>query len=253
MKWGNLEMMGLYVEDKPNGRKETHMIGRTRNLPHKYFYRKCMEYPGESSIEWTPWEKVDLDIEADHVVPIIFNRNLFLFWPTFRVKNDDDQKNDDYKETGKSYQKQKENLHYLETTLNKAEYFNNKWINRKVGKEPVNIYAESSPKLPELKHFTFHLAGNANLIFVGPNLNINPLPIQAESTTTPAPVTIFESFRSSKVSDRKETVVASFAFIDQETGAGIPNISCNINVNWDNWKFDFDLQGNPTYTTNRFH
>ncbi|MBK6620719.1 MAG: hypothetical protein IPG32_07535 [Saprospirales bacterium] len=90
-----------------------------------------------------PWEKVDW-ILKDHVVPIIFNRNLFLFWPTFRVKNDDDQKNDDYKETGKSYQKQKKIYIISRQLLNKAEYFNNKWINRKVGKEPVNIYAESS-------------------------------------------------------------------------------------------------------------
>jgi hypothetical protein len=29
---------------------------------------------------WSAWERVDLDIEGDHLLPVIWNRRLHLFW-----------------------------------------------------------------------------------------------------------------------------------------------------------------------------
>jgi hypothetical protein len=55
-----------------------HVIGRTRGTPHTYFYRRRVD-----SKEWTPWEEVEVDIEGDHLLPIVFNRRLYLFWPLF--------------------------------------------------------------------------------------------------------------------------------------------------------------------------
>ena len=34
------------------------------------------------SAHWTAWEKVDLDIEGDHLIPVVWNRRLYLFWPS---------------------------------------------------------------------------------------------------------------------------------------------------------------------------
>src|SRR5262249_53338823 len=36
---------------------------------------------------WTPWEKIDADIEGEHLVPVIFQRRLHLFWTAFREAN----------------------------------------------------------------------------------------------------------------------------------------------------------------------
>lgn len=49
-------------------------------LPYIYYYRKR-----ENNV-WTPWEKLELDIEGDHIIPIIFNRRLYLIWPLFIEK-----------------------------------------------------------------------------------------------------------------------------------------------------------------------
>ena len=43
-----------------------------------------MQYglPGGGA-SWTPWEAVDLDIQGDHLIPVVWDGRLYLFWPTF--------------------------------------------------------------------------------------------------------------------------------------------------------------------------
>jgi hypothetical protein len=55
-----------------------HVVGRTRGDPHLYFYRRWVD-----DARWTPWERVDLDIEGDHLIPVVCSGRLFLLWPTF--------------------------------------------------------------------------------------------------------------------------------------------------------------------------
>ena len=52
-----------------------HVFGRTRSAPHRYFHRQWVD-----GTHWTPWEKLELDIEGDQIVPIVHNRRLYLFW-----------------------------------------------------------------------------------------------------------------------------------------------------------------------------
>ena len=35
---------------------------------------------------WSSWEKVDLDITAENVVPAVFHKKLYLFWPVIEKK-----------------------------------------------------------------------------------------------------------------------------------------------------------------------
>ena len=59
-----------------------HVIGRTKASPHIYYYRTYnMNYS-----TWSAWEKIDVDITGDHVVPIVYNRKLHLFWLVFTEK-----------------------------------------------------------------------------------------------------------------------------------------------------------------------
>jgi peptidoglycan hydrolase-like protein with peptidoglycan-binding domain len=59
-----------------------HVFGRTLATPRIYFYRRLVNASTPSPL-WTPWEKVDLDIQGDHLIPIVWNRRVYLFWPTF--------------------------------------------------------------------------------------------------------------------------------------------------------------------------
>ncbi len=70
-----LEICGMYHEE--NGANNdadniTHVIGRT--VSRQYYYRR-QEYGS-----WTPWEKVDVDIEDNPVLPVVWKGRLFLFW-----------------------------------------------------------------------------------------------------------------------------------------------------------------------------
>ena len=79
-----LEIMGMYEDTwGATGDEEIdvlHVFGRTRDVPHLYYYRRC-----EDEARWTPWEQVELDIQSDHLIPIVYNGRLYLFWPTFKL------------------------------------------------------------------------------------------------------------------------------------------------------------------------
>lgn len=76
-----LEIVGMYCEDKEDPSPYTlHIIGRNYNEPYKYFYRKF------SHGVWTPWEPVNLQMDGDHIAPVIWRNRLYLFWVTFNFK-----------------------------------------------------------------------------------------------------------------------------------------------------------------------
>lgn len=92
-----LDICGMYWEGERDGRPRgegiLHVFGRTFNAPHKYFYRRWLE--GEmGSGTWTAWEALNLNIESGpvdggvHLIPVVFNRRLYLFWPVFTEKPD---------------------------------------------------------------------------------------------------------------------------------------------------------------------
>lgn len=81
-----LEISGIFREEDLNN---LHVFARTKNAPHSYFYRRR-----EDGFRWTAWESMDLEIEGEHLIPVIFNRRPMLFWPVFseipqEVTNDD--------------------------------------------------------------------------------------------------------------------------------------------------------------------
>ena len=85
-----LEICGLYHEvetDTPKGEGSTtvdvlHVFGRTRGMPKVNYYRR------RAHGAWTAWEQVNVDIEGDHLIPVVFNRRLYLFWPIFTEKTE---------------------------------------------------------------------------------------------------------------------------------------------------------------------
>jgi len=80
-----LEIAGFYHEDDGDN-AIIHVFGRTPGAePHLYYYRRY-DYR-----QWTPWEKVELDIQGDYLVPAVVGKRLFLFWPIFTEVPDDSQ------------------------------------------------------------------------------------------------------------------------------------------------------------------
>ena len=71
----------MHIEDKPDpARNALHVIGRTYDEPHRYFYRRY------AYGTWTPWEPVGAEVEGDHLAPVIWRDRLYLFWVTFLEK-----------------------------------------------------------------------------------------------------------------------------------------------------------------------
>ncbi len=75
-----LEIVGLCVEESP---QVVHILARTQATPPVYYYRRYMV----DAKYFTPWEKVDVNIEGDHVLPIVYNRRLWLLWLVFTKKD----------------------------------------------------------------------------------------------------------------------------------------------------------------------
>ncbi len=59
-----------------------HVVGRTRAHPALYYYRSF----DLNTNEWSPWEKVEVDIQSEQVIPVVYNRRLYLFWLNFIEK-----------------------------------------------------------------------------------------------------------------------------------------------------------------------
>ncbi len=145
-----LEIVGLYQED--NGDYSTvHVFGRTRGAePHHYYYRRY-DYR-----QWTPWEKVELDIQGDYLIPAVVNHQLFLFWPIF-TEVPDEAGNSAVKvpapgQTSFTPDKTKKRLR-LQMAF--SQYRQGQWMSKKVSKsydespsysgEIVNMYYQFVP------------------------------------------------------------------------------------------------------------
>jgi len=79
-----LDVAGFYIEQESldPGSTTLHVIGRTHGSPHQYFYRRMQHGM------WTPWEPMGVDIEGDHIVPVVWRNRLHVFWVTFLQKAD---------------------------------------------------------------------------------------------------------------------------------------------------------------------
>jgi len=120
-----LEIMGLYVE-KEDGLDVLHVFGRTPGIPHHYYYRRRVD-----SRHWTAWEKVELDIEGDHLIPVVWNRRLHLFWPIFTEKTVE-QESITEPDQGTPPKK------YWEIGLAFSEYRNKQWMAKRMIKEKLD-------------------------------------------------------------------------------------------------------------------
>jgi len=67
-------------------REYDHHIGRSPQTPYTYYHRRHMRAPMDF---WTPWERIDVDIDAKQVLPALHNGRLHLFWTKAVVKTEE--------------------------------------------------------------------------------------------------------------------------------------------------------------------
>ena len=144
-----LEVVGLYIQHDPADTARAgdvlHLFGRTYANPHLYFYRRL-----EGGV-WTAWAKVELDIEGDHLIPVVWNRHLYLFWAIFAEKT--------HQQTKEERTSSAEPKKYWEIKLAWSEYKNNRWLPKKVSGTFLRQDKDPSSKVPqEREDFTFTAA-----------------------------------------------------------------------------------------------
>lgn len=82
-----LVLAAHYNETKTDGSKVLHVFARTRGTPASWFYRTRMSRLTASG-KWSAWSPLDLDIPAGHLMPVIWDRRLYLVWPIFKEQSE---------------------------------------------------------------------------------------------------------------------------------------------------------------------
>ena len=154
-----LEISGFYHEDDGDN-AIIHVFARTPGAePHLYYYRRY-DYR-----QWTPWEKVDLDIQGDYLIPAVVGRRLFLFWPIFTEVPDESgnskvtipavqsnpQPNQNVPKTSKR----------LVLQLAASDYRNGKWSPKRVSTDKITTGAYTSEILR--KKYEFYIVDRSEI------------------------------------------------------------------------------------------
>lgn len=136
-----LDIVGMYQQMETAEPAILHVIGRTHGTPHVYFNRRL-----ENGV-WSPWARIDVDIEGDHVVPVVWNRRLHLYWATFTEKTAPLTK----EERAANADPKK----FWEIKCAWSQFRNGKWLPKR-----ISTTALEHPKYPfnvpqDPKHFSF--------------------------------------------------------------------------------------------------
>lgn len=131
-----LEICGIYWQDKDTDTGEEvnilHVFGRTFHDPRIYYYRRL-----SNNREWTPWEQVQVDIQGDHLIPVVWKRRLYIFWPVFtqKAKAVDVPPSVDARAPIPTHPPQK----YWEIKLAWSEYRQNTWSPKRLSEQALNL------------------------------------------------------------------------------------------------------------------
>jgi hypothetical protein len=139
----NLEVVGSFAEGSPgDGTNYTlHIVGRTRSRSRGLFYRT---FHGKQAYDgyFTPWRRINLEIDADVIAPVVVNGKLHLFWPKIATKerpreHDFDTEGSEVKGSNKEDFQASKRMEYLAQVQLMWSEFNakqNKWGKPKLTK-----------------------------------------------------------------------------------------------------------------------
>jgi Tc toxin complex TcA C-terminal TcB-binding domain/Neuraminidase-like domain/Salmonella virulence plasmid 28.1kDa A protein len=150
-----LQVVGVYHQ--AGSPSVLHVIARKQGQPPAYYYRQWID-----SSRWTAWTKIDLDIVSDHVLPVVWNRRLYLFWAIVTRQPDRTQTQPPMALSGDT---PPETRVHLEIQLAWSEYKGRKWLPKQTAPqtlvwqgpgEPFHLTLKSSVNEPLLRIDLFH-------------------------------------------------------------------------------------------------
>ncbi len=188
-EYANLEIVGSY-EEFSGGAKNLHVIGRTYSSPHEFYYRRLCQIVGGDEY-WTPWEKIDLDITADVVIPVVFRKKLYIFWPLVEEK-EQGKENPDHKVDDKNEPKYKESERFFELKLAWSMYTNGAWSAKFITKDAFydlieNVYG---PDVKPQDHFHLQAQRTSRGITISAFAEIITIVYETQEITYRKPVII---------------------------------------------------------------
>ncbi|HEX5026613.1 MAG TPA: neuraminidase-like domain-containing protein, partial [Agriterribacter sp.] len=137
----NIEVCGTYhqYEEGDGITVDTidvlHVFGKTSGVPNEYYYRTYVD-----NNYWTPWTKVNLDIQDEHLLPIVLNNRLYLFWPEFIATTESviDILTRDLVTNVTGDPDFEATINYYDINLAYSEYKDGNWLAKKISKEKIN-------------------------------------------------------------------------------------------------------------------
>jgi hypothetical protein len=165
-----LEISGMYYQVEYQSDIDflctLHVFSRTRGTPHIYYYRRWIRKTHLKNFEqidnayWTPWERVDVDIEGNHLVPVVYNGRLYLFWPIFKEMVD--EKTIALSE-GQSADQKSPRKHY-EIQIAWSEYKSGKWLAKRISNEFIKTPSYLALPLKDRFRFYTFFTDNNDLV-----------------------------------------------------------------------------------------
>lgn len=138
-----LEVCGMYLQDDFDSTEQyksiLHVFARTMGgMTRSYYYRRLID-----NTTWTPWEKVELDIQGAQgsdesepdgidLLPVVWNRRLYLFWLNFTAKADVTPKTTITLNVGTATDLPPEAKKYWEINLAWSTYDQGKWTAKQI-------------------------------------------------------------------------------------------------------------------------
>jgi len=159
----NIDVCGVSYESIA---QTLHVFARTHAAPYSYYYRTATALAGVEGDSWTwdPWQPVQLDIKSVddgdnsgvHLMPVIWKKRLFLFWPEFIQKaiNPPNSHSLTYQGLGQSHYDDPHHAPqpYWEVRLAWSEYIDGNWTPKQLSKECL------TPMLTEMSNIINELA-----------------------------------------------------------------------------------------------
>lgn len=127
-----LEVKNMWYDD-PTGTLYV-FAGTYGGDPKTYYFRKLVQ-----NRQWTPWEKIDLDVNSDYIVPVVYNNRIYLFWAVFTEQSNQPQQVNIPNAGDTSYPIQQPDK-YWQIQMAYSEYKNGKWSPKKVSNNDSTGY-----------------------------------------------------------------------------------------------------------------
>lgn len=130
--------------------------GTNGGSPTTYYYRTL-----SANRVWSPWEQVSLEIPDGHLVPVVMNGRIFLFWPVFTSTTDEDTNPQTVptQASDGSYPPQNPPAKYWSIQMAYSEYQNGNWSPKKISADSIQsmtiLVDQYKNPFPDKPNFVF--------------------------------------------------------------------------------------------------